>query len=43
MDAAVSSIMTPAEKLITVSEGTSQEEVKKLMYENRIEKILVTR
>ena len=40
MDAAVSSIMTPAEKLITVSEGTSQEEVKKLMYENRIEKIL---
>ena len=41
MDAAVSSIMTPAEKLITVSEGTSQEEVKKLMYENRIEKILV--
>jgi IMP dehydrogenase len=42
MDAAVSSIMTSAEKLITVSEGTSQEEVKKLMYENRIEKILVT-
>ena len=41
MDAAVSSIMTPAEKLITVSEGTDQEEVKKLMYENRIEKILV--
>ena len=41
MDAAVSSIMTPAKKLITVSEGTSQEEVKKLMYENRIEKILV--
>ena len=41
MDAAVSSIMTPAEKLITVSEGTLQEEVKKLMYENRIEKILV--
>ena len=41
MDAAVSSIMTPAEKLITISEGTSQEEVKKLMYENRIEKILV--
>ncbi|MFQ3340333.1 MAG: IMP dehydrogenase [Gammaproteobacteria bacterium] len=37
----VSSIMTPLEKLITVPEGTSQEEVKKLMYENRIEKILV--
>ena len=28
MDAAVSSIMTPAEKLITVSEGTSQESKK---------------
>ena len=41
MAAPVSSIMTPLEKLVTVSEGTSQEEVKKLMYENRIEKILV--
>ena len=41
MDDKVSSIMSPAEKLITVSEGTSQEKVKKLMYENRIEKILV--
>jgi IMP dehydrogenase len=37
----VSSIMTPLEKLITVEEGTDQEVVKKLMYENRIEKILV--
>ena len=37
----VSSIMTPLEKLITVKEGTDQETVKKLMYENRIEKILV--
>jgi len=37
----VSSIMTPLEKLITVEEGTDQETVKKLMYENRIEKILV--
>ena len=41
MAAPVSSIMTPLEKLVTVTEGTSQEEVKKLMYENRIEKILV--
>ena len=41
MDSLVSSIMTPKEKLITVTEGTSQDEVKKLMYENRIEKILV--
>ena len=38
----VSSIMTPREKLITVAEGFNQDEVKKLMYNNRIEKILVT-
>jgi IMP dehydrogenase len=37
----VSSIMTPKDKLITVIEGTDQEDVKKLMYNNRIEKILV--
>jgi IMP dehydrogenase len=37
----VSSIMTPYEKLITVKEGFDQEDVKKLMYNNRIEKILV--
>ena len=42
MEAEVSSIMTSKDKLITVVEGTSQEEVKKLMYNNRIEKILVT-
>jgi IMP dehydrogenase len=37
----VSSIMTPYEKLITVKEDFDQEDVKKLMYKNRIEKILV--
>jgi IMP dehydrogenase len=41
MDDMVESIMTPREKLITVFEGTSQEVVKKMMYENRIEKVLV--
>ena len=41
IDAEIATIMTPKEKLITVSEGASQDEVKKLMYENRIEKILV--
>ena len=41
MKAHVSSIMTPQERLITVPEGTPQDKVKKLMYENRIEKILV--
>jgi IMP dehydrogenase len=41
MNAKVSSIMTPFEKLVTVEEGFSQEDVMKLMYKNRIEKILV--
>ena len=41
MDALVSSIMTSFKKLITVVEGTPQESVKKLMHENRIEKVLV--
>ena len=41
MNDLVESIMTPSEKLITVLEGTSQEVVKKMMYENRIEKVLV--
>ena len=41
LEGQVSTIMTPREKLITVDEGTDQAEVKKLMYNNRIEKILV--
>ena len=41
MNALVSSIMTPFEKLVTVEEGIQQDYVKKLMHENRIEKILV--
>ncbi len=41
MDALVATIMTPFEKLVTIKENTSQSDVKKLMYENRIEKILV--
>ena len=41
MDSNVSSIMTPLEKLVTVKEGFSQDEVMKLMYKNRIEKVLV--
>ena len=41
MDASVSAIMTAKDKLITVQEGTALDEVKKLMYTNRIEKILV--
>ena len=41
LSALVSSIMTPRDKLITVKEGFDQDDVKKLMYNNRIEKILV--
>jgi IMP dehydrogenase/GMP reductase len=41
MDSNVSSIMTPFKRLITVKEGFSQDEVMKLMYKNRIEKVLV--
>ena len=41
MESSVASIMTPLNRLVTVQEGTSQDEVKKLMYENRIEKVLV--
>jgi len=37
----VSTIMTPRDKLITVMEGTDQEDAKKLMSDHRIEKILV--
>ena len=41
MESSVASIMTPLDRLVTVQEGTSQDEVKRLMYENRIEKVLV--
>lgn len=41
LGALVSSIMTPFDELITVVEGTQQDSVKKLMHENRIEKVLV--
>jgi IMP dehydrogenase len=41
MEANVSSIMTSFDKLITVEEGFTQEDVMQLMYTNRIEKVLV--
>ncbi len=37
----VSDIMTPREKLVTVKEGASSEEVQRLLHQHRIEKILV--
>ena len=41
MDSNVSTIMTPFERLVTVNEGFSQNDVMQLMYKNRIEKVLV--
>jgi len=40
-DEPVSSIMTPKEKLVTVQEGASKEEVQALLHKYRIEKVLV--
>ncbi len=41
MDIAVSEIMTPKDKLVTVEEGAPLEEVQALLHKHRIEKILV--
>lgn len=41
LDAPVSTIMTPKERLITVREGASREEVMTLLHKHRIEKVLV--
>jgi len=41
MDAPVSSIMTPKERLVTVAEGTDQESVREILHRHRIEKVLV--
>lgn len=41
LDKPVSSIMTPKERLVTVTEGTDAAKVKKLLHDHRIEKVLV--
>lgn len=41
MRAPVSEIMTPKERLVTVREGTGKGEVKRLLHQHRIEKVLV--
>jgi IMP dehydrogenase len=41
LDAPVSTVMTPKERLITVRENAPKEEVQKLLHKHRIEKVLV--
>jgi IMP dehydrogenase len=41
LDAPVSIVMTPQEKLVTVKEGASKDEVLALLHKHRIEKVLV--
>jgi IMP dehydrogenase len=41
LDEPVSSIMTPRERLVTVSEGASLDEAKELMHRHRLERVLV--
>ncbi len=41
LDQAVSNIMTPRERLVTVREGASTEEAKRLMHKHRLERVLV--
>lgn len=41
MEARVSEIMTPRERLVTVKEGASLEEAKALMHRHRLERVLV--
>jgi IMP dehydrogenase len=41
LDTPVSDIMTPKEKLVTVKEGATAEEIKALLHQYRIEKVLV--
>jgi IMP dehydrogenase len=41
LDAPVSSVMTPKERLVTVREGAGKDEVLKLLHRHRIEKVLV--
>lgn len=41
MEVPVSAIMTPKERLVTVHEGASREQVQQLLHKHRIEKVLV--
>jgi IMP dehydrogenase len=41
LDAPVSSVMTPQDRLVTVREGADDDEVRSLLHKHRIEKVLV--
>ena len=41
LDAPVSTVMTPKERLVTVREGAPKDEVQRLLHKHRIEKVLV--
>ncbi|KZY49852.1 IMP dehydrogenase, partial [Oleiphilus sp. HI0050] len=41
LDTKVSSIMTPKDKLVTVKEGATSDEIRELLHKHRIEKVLV--
>ena len=41
MDAKVSEVMTPKERLVTVKEGVDKESVRKVLHQHRIEKALI--
>nr|VFK24478.1 MAG: inosine-5'-monophosphate dehydrogenase [Candidatus Kentron sp. MB]VFK30719.1 MAG: inosine-5'-monophosphate dehydrogenase [Candidatus Kentron sp. MB]VFK75335.1 MAG: inosine-5'-monophosphate dehydrogenase [Candidatus Kentron sp. MB] len=41
LDEPVSTAMTPAERLVTVHEGTDRDEIRELLHKHRIEKVLV--
>jgi len=41
LDAPVSTVMTPQDRLVTVREGADEEEVLRLLHQHRIEKVLV--
>lgn len=41
LDARIETVMTPREQLVTVTEGVAPEQVRQLLHEHRIEKVLV--
>ena len=41
IDLKVKDVMTPRERLLTAKEGASNEEIKRILHENRIEKVLL--